>query len=261
MPRPYTEVQERQRRDLLARIDAVGLSARRDELAALLKPAIALHTRAATPADLAVGASRVGGEPDLPPGQAWPAGTEGPLHFVLQVRLEDVAVFDLEERLPATGLLSVFCDVWGREVVILHLDGVDLERRAWVPREHGPFVACGVDVTGEIQPPPPASAFVGGDEPLVDLSSEEHDLWWDDVWLEWREAWRPGPAGACGIHQLLGYAAAERFEEQERHEQVIVGFDSDDRAAMQWGDVHTVWALLRDEDLVARAWGSVRAAM
>jgi hypothetical protein len=259
---PDTAEHAAQRRALHERLDAVGLTHRRDALDAVLKPAIALHTRDATPSDVAVGATRVGGEPDLPPSVPWPTGEEGPLLFVLQVDLAQAAPLDLEQRLPPDGLLLVFTDRWAQDVRVLHVAaGEPLERRGWAPTIRGPYVARGVDLRGELQPPPPDSAFVGDETAIVELDSDEHDAWWDDVWLDWRERSRPGAAGECGIHQLLGYTAAERHEEQGADEEVVVGFDSDDRADMQWGDVHTVWVLLSQSDLAARAWDRVRAAM
>ena len=148
----------------------------------------------------------------------------------------------------------------GRDVRVLHHPAeVALERR---PSEafHA-FRACAVEGRPELHGPPPDSAFVGCEAALVVLDGDAHDAYWDHVWLAWREHLRPGPAGACGIHQLLGYAAAERHEEQAADEEVVVGFDSDDRAAMEWGDVHCVWALIARADLARRAWGALRAEM
>lgn len=195
------EEHREQRHRILDLIAAAGLSARRDELSAILRPAIGLRTRALDDVARALGATRVGGEPDLPPAASWPEGEEGPLLFVLQVDLASLAPLDLEGRLPPDGLLSVV------------------------------------------------------------LTSDEHDAYWDGVWLPWREALRPGPAGSCGIHQLLGYAAAEQLEEQSIDEEVLVGFDSDDRAGMEWGDVHCVWLLMARTALEARAWHELRVAM
>jgi len=254
--KPETREHEAQRQAILQRIDEHGLAARRDVLAAMLRPAVALKTRPVTDDDLAVGATRVGGEPDLPHDLAWPVGEEGPLLFVLQVRLRQVEPFDLEGLLPADGLLSVFADAFARDVRVMHHPpGLPLTRRATPtgsPRP--PFRACGVEVLPELHLPPPGSDF-------VELTGDELDAYWDDVWLPWRESIRPGPAGECGIHQLLGYAVAERLEAQGVDEEVLVGFDSDDRAAMQWGDVHCVWALIPRERLVARAFGELRVEM
>lgn len=60
-----------------------------------------------------VGGARAGGKPDLPDGVEWPlsSGEEGepePMPFILQVNLGEVAPYDAEGILPASGLLSFF---------------------------------------------------------------------------------------------------------------------------------------------------------
>ena len=64
----------------------------------------------------------------------------------------------------------------------------------------------------ELHLPPPPSDFFGDGDDVLD--SDERDAYWDGVWLSWREHLRPGAAGECGIHQILGHAVAERLEAQ-----------------------------------------------
>lgn len=260
--KPESATHAAQRQAILELLDAHGLSAQRDAIMSLVRPAIGLRTRAPRDDDFALGATRVGGEPDLPVDLDWPVGDEGPLLFVLQVRLAQVTAFDLEGLLPSDGVLAVFSDRFGRDVrVVYHAAEVPLARRPWAPTLRPPFGVSGVDILAELHLPPPGSAFIGREDALVVLDLDAHDAYWDSVWCAWREQLRPGPAGACGIHQLLGYAAAERHEEQALDEEVLVGFDSDDRAEMEWGDVHCVWALIPRADLLRRAWTALRAEM
>lgn len=116
-------------------VDAILADARLARVApalrALVRPAIRLRARADTDGG-AVGASRLGGRPDLPPGRPWPtarlrvpppspgfardhphlpvlpAGGEIALPFIAQFRLAEVAPHDAEGLLPPTGLLSSF---------------------------------------------------------------------------------------------------------------------------------------------------------
>jgi len=244
-----------QRAHITSLIDAAGIGPQRDKILASLRPAITLRNRGA--AEAAIGASKLGGEPDLPDVADWPTGAEGPLQFVLQVDLAETAAYDVGGMLPHEGLLSVFCDSFAREVHLrLIASSTHLRRRAWLgPRP--PFRECPLHVGGEMQLAPPGSAFVDA----LQLSAGDFSAYWNDVWLRWRNEVRPGAAGTCGIHQMLGYAFAEIHEEQELDEQVVIGFDSDDRAAMEWGDVHCVWALLNEEAFARRDWSSIRAAM
>lgn len=55
-----------------------------------------------------IGATKLGGRPDLPPEAMWPAHESRPLLFMAQVRLADVARLDGSGLLPETGLLSFF---------------------------------------------------------------------------------------------------------------------------------------------------------
>ncbi len=99
------------------------------------------------PAELAVGASKIGGCPDLPPGTAWPCyGTEEgecyPHAFFAQINLADIAAADEAHVLPPTGLLCFFAEMdagngwegsdprdWGRWSVLYSEDEAFLERR------------------------------------------------------------------------------------------------------------------------------------
>ncbi|HEX8983473.1 MAG TPA: YwqG family protein [Ktedonobacterales bacterium] len=95
---------------LAERLRANNLTRMVDAVLALAQPAIRLDlTRVDDAAELPLGASKVGGAPDLPPDAAWPATSAGQLlPFIAQLRLADVAPFDLEGDLPHTGLLSFF---------------------------------------------------------------------------------------------------------------------------------------------------------
>ncbi|GHO90126.1 hypothetical protein KSF_001740 [Reticulibacter mediterranei] len=50
------------------------------------------------------------GLPDLPPGLEWPAYEGRPFKLLAQIRLADVAPYDLAHELPPTGMLSFFLD-------------------------------------------------------------------------------------------------------------------------------------------------------
>lgn len=92
---------------------AQGLARVADALAGQAREAIAISTRRVDEDALVVGASKVGGWPDLPLDVAWPGERGHPLSFVAQFRMVDVAPYDHEAILPAQGLLSFF---WGSEL-------------------------------------------------------------------------------------------------------------------------------------------------
>jgi uncharacterized protein YwqG len=94
--------------DLAERLRAAGLGRVLDDVLALARPAVSLHLTRVDEATIPVGASKVGGTAELPPGAAWPEWRGLPLPFIAQVRLEEVAHLDPEDELPHRGLLSFF---------------------------------------------------------------------------------------------------------------------------------------------------------
>jgi uncharacterized protein YwqG len=56
--------------------------------------------------------SKLGGEPELPTGQAWPEGVKGPRAFLAQIDLGEVRAADGPDWLPAEGRLYAFYDGW-----------------------------------------------------------------------------------------------------------------------------------------------------
>ncbi|WP_298717095.1 DUF1963 domain-containing protein [Chitinophaga sp.] len=76
-----------------------------DVLAASLHCFIAVsESRAGEESDLPPGASKIKGLPHLPPGFGWPAGAL----FLAQFNLEDLAPQDIQQLLPATGMMYFF---------------------------------------------------------------------------------------------------------------------------------------------------------
>lgn len=99
-----------QKESILTSARNAGLDSIADQIARLARPSIRLASRPLGREISPSGASRMGGQPDLPPGTPWPAWKGAPMAFVLQVRLEDARPFDPTGLLPPAGLLSFFYD-------------------------------------------------------------------------------------------------------------------------------------------------------
>lgn len=112
-----------------------GLGEYADRVADAAKPCVRIRTeRVRDEGELAIGASRFGGSPDVPSGFEWPHFKKKPHGFVGQINLEDLARFSVCRDLPSQGLLLFFFDseqeAWGFD----HMD-----REGWLVR----FVAPG----------------------------------------------------------------------------------------------------------------------
>src|SRR5579859_156963 len=93
-----------------AALTANGLSAYTDMVGRLALPSLRLTSTPTPDGAIPVGASRLGGLPDLPPEEPWPAMKSAPMSFVGQIRLQDAHALDGGAALPAEGLLSFFYD-------------------------------------------------------------------------------------------------------------------------------------------------------
>jgi uncharacterized protein YwqG len=90
-----------------------------------LSPSMRLISHRVRMDDLEVGASRIGGLPDLPAGSSWPERAGVPLSLIAQIRLSEAAPHDVEHALPDEGILSFFYD---SDAIGFHFDPTDRER-------------------------------------------------------------------------------------------------------------------------------------
>jgi hypothetical protein len=107
-----------------------------------LRYSIRLHTTLANDGQLALGATKIGGQPDLPQDLPWPEWHGAPFDFLAQIRLSDIAAYDPDGELPHEGMLSFFFDYtnWGKPgreeggplatVLYIPVD-TPLERQSW----------------------------------------------------------------------------------------------------------------------------------
>ena len=83
---------------LMQHLAAHGLQNYAQAAAPFARQAITLT---AVPAEaMAVGASRLGGEPDLPDDMAWPYAGDKPMALIAQINFAEAKPFDADNRLP-----------------------------------------------------------------------------------------------------------------------------------------------------------------
>jgi uncharacterized protein YwqG len=276
---------------LRAGLESAGLAHHADALLALARPSIRLGSSpVASEDEIAIGASKLGGRPDVPAGFVWPRHHGVPLAFVAQIDLATVTAFDPERLLPEAGLLSFFIhpnEYGGAEDPDERTDWrlMHLESDAPLVRQERPdddlpdddwwegktrYAATPL-LPGPVYSLPPLDSAEGKDIQLDD-SSQDAELW---LYLELR--WEDPPA-----HKLLGYPRQSQGDIQlwcqvESHGldwrtdgapnpevaevgleagrwRLLLQVDSDRHAGMSWCGDDTLYYMIREEDLRARRW-------
>lgn len=168
--------------DLLALCREVGLEARADDVRRLARRSFRL-TRGERSAD-DVGASRLGGAPDLPPALEWPVRDGEALAFLGQLRLQDVAALDSSTTLSPSGLLLFFFDASRQPSGLAPDDAGSCrvilveDESAAAPAEpgQGAFSDYPLHLSSELSVPPGWSSYVE----MLELTEEEA-LAWDEL--------------------------------------------------------------------------------
>jgi len=200
---------------------------------AALAPAVRFGVRPMADADIPLGASKIGGAPDLPPGAGPP---DAGLRFFAQIDMAGVAAVSFESvalglGLPDAGLLSFFASADD--------DGLswDAERAAVLVTPPGTPLVRVADVVDPV--PSGRLAPIGvWTWPEVELSEREFDaVDAADIWHEEQIAAAAGGWATEGRHQLGGHARIIH----RAIEDLVFQLDSDDALDHMWADAGTLY--------------------
>lgn len=240
-----------------------------DAIIERLLPAIALSAEPTDDAEIAVGASKFGGAPDVPDGFEWPIWDERPLSFVAQINLDELAPFDIEDKLPSSGVLSFFYfmmneDEWPCGEIeekdgwrVFHfaeaLTRVSLPKKARVEDR----LATATLAPRAVWSAPKHPYYVNG---------EQWNGWPDeeaDAWFKMNETFETGAQ-----HLMLGHphniqddARAEAANTREDGSfddfddwHLLLQMATDDEIGWMWGDMGAMFYLMHRDDLAKREW-------
>jgi uncharacterized protein YwqG len=227
-----------------------------------------------------VGASKIGGRPDLPPGTPWPARNEVRLAFLGQINLGELGGFPAARLLPESGLLSFFYhpeqQAWGDLPTdegswrVLYLEDIKSLVRSELPDDldsTAVFPTCTCAFHNSLQIP-----GIPADETKSAAAFSEK------TWVElgeWYSQPREYPASG---HRILGLPNTIQNDDMEFECQLVTHgialgseevhspqasaladgardwvllfqLDSDKRAGMMWGDAGMLYFWIREEDL------------
>lgn len=232
-------------------IVAAKLEHRSADLESLVRPAIRLKPKKVRSVKGVV--TRFGGDPDVPARFAWPKG----LAFVAQYRLDELAAFDLENKLPHRGLLSVFVnlgpgDRYGEQARVFHHP--DLEQLAPMRSPSrdagGPTKIAIATPSLRLTLPPPDSSAADA----LRLNEDERSRYHDDVWLA-----TSGEEGDA--HHLLGWPGQVNQHVLTKGWELLAQIPSDDRLGLEMGDVETLRIHIREAKRNVARFDAVRSAI
>ncbi len=269
------------RDDVVKLIDESPLSRVAAELKALIRTAVAIEPKAVAEDRIEVGASKIGGLPDLPAGTDWPEWGGVPLAFIAQFRLADVVEYDVEDALPESGMLHFFYDgrleTWGLDpedrgswrVLYVKTDATPLARCPMpdgLPEESR-FRACEVDFSTTANLPP----YDAADIQALELTEKEQDSYMtllDGVMgaelegsklLGHPDSIQADMQEGCQLASTGGSADPDTFEPAQGATdwRLLLQIDSEDQAEMMWGDAGMIYYWVRKQDLQARKFDAV----
>lgn len=263
------------------RLGAVGLGHAADDLAALVRPSCRLVLDPSID-NATVGASRLGGIPDLATGTEWPTGPDGPLSFIAQINLAEVTDVMPSSGLPATGLLAFFYDAvsqsaWGFAPgddaswsVIYSHDVVACVPTSWPDdlSDDGRFRSVALGMAHEIAFPAAESFDVerlgiefpwstygrvlGEADDLVSRLLGNPDPVQGDMQVECQLA---SNGVYCGDGNYLKSPEAQALIPGAGSWRLLLQIDShEDETGMMWGDVGRLYFWIKGGDLASQKW-------
>lgn len=273
--------------EFVRRLEQIGLQSHAAGLVALARPSIGISSERVDESELAIGASRLGGSPDVPVDFAWPVYDNLPQSFIAQINLADTAPLDLDGVLPSEGLLSFFYDsdqrVWGFDPaedgawkVTYSPPGADLVRRetpSGMPAE-GIFNSMRLRFEAEL-------TFA----PWESFDVRQLGLGWH-AQLEYAEAMGQNLRWSC--HRVLGHPDPVQGDMQLECQLVhhglysgdgnedlrvselqsgaadwrlLLQIDTDGPAGMMWGDDGMIYYWITTDALRQRRWKEARVIL
>jgi len=259
---------------------SAGLSRLTKDLDQVSKASIRLYTTAVDEFLLSVGASKLGGVPDLPPGTNWPIWKGLPQSFIAQIRIDDVRPYDTDGLLPQSGMLWFFydaqqqtfgadpADLGGWRVIFIAGNPRGLQRTPTPARlpASSQFKACAITF---------ASEMTLSQQPKLEIPN----LDWTDAEQKQYETLLstfPNAADRAMVHhRLLGHP--DTIQDDMRLEcqfashgvtdirdpraaelskgamdwQLLLQIDSDEQAGMEWGNTGMLYYWVQSAELQA----------
>ncbi|MCD8213652.1 MAG: DUF1963 domain-containing protein [Campylobacter sp.] len=249
-----------------------------NEFKSYAKNAIRIGLSVKSDDEIKIGASKIGGSPDLPSDMPWFKNklTGNDLSFIAQINFAEVKPFDAQNKLPNSGILYLFYDCydmpWGFDpkdvsgTKIFYFEGEigDLKRRAVENAELlTPFSPTVLNFTSHIE----LSGMWSSLAESFNASDEEADAFWEmldeqdgqmNKILGHSDNIQGGMELECelvsnGIYcgDSLGYKHPLKAELEKNISDwtLLLQIDSNEENEMMWGDCGRLYVWIKDDDL------------
>ena len=259
-----------------------GLERVADKLVGLAQKCVRLETDPSSEKDIPLGASKIGGLPDLPEQLGWPCWNNVPLSFLCQINLKDLSEYSCCSYLPTAGWFFFFYDpeqrTWGFDPndkdswrVIFHAGELSgLSRRDEPLGDFEPYQPCKVLFHESISFPEWNGLEVGNlllDDELdkyidfIEGFSESHLCCSENQILGHPNPMQGDMRLGCqlvsnGIYcgDEKGYLDKRRksLEPGAKDWQLLLQLDSDENAEMMLGDCGRLYFWIKEQDVFDR---------
>jgi uncharacterized protein YwqG len=257
-----------------------GLPQLAEHVDRLVRDSIRLLTKPVEEADMPVGASKLGGLPDLPPHITWPQWQGIPQSFIAQIRLEEVQAGNTRKLLPPRGQLWFFYasqqDIYGDDPankgawqVFFAESGLEHLQRQTAPArlpQNAHFKPCSLSYVSELTLAVQPELEIPGLQWDNDLQKK-----YDAVFADFYKDDDP----SLPRHRMLGFAdvlqddmreqsqlysqgitdwdapEARKQAQKARDWQLLLQVDSDETIGMQWASAGRLYYWVKDADLQA----------
>ena len=241
-----------------------GLGKYENELEKYIKPSIRLQTVPSTDENITIGASKLGGNPDLPYFLMWPMWNEYHMSFIGQLNLNTLNKEVLEYySLPHNGMLSFFCtahpDVlydedafygYNEAAKIFYFDESEKLTRVAFPLEKQQdiwFNPCIVEGSVEWTVPGPESYEISKGLGIGWTNNrDDFDTYRDKFMKKFRENFLKDRQPQ---HRFLGNHDPVQSGFIDGSYNMFLQIDSDDHTGMMWGDVGIIYFCIQYEQL------------
>lgn len=217
------------------------------KLKTLAKPSLSLNLSVQNDDTIPLGASKLGGKPDISPTVPWPSNSAGPLKFLAQINLIEVTALQ-KGTFPPSGLLSFFYDPknyldGGRDVLkVIFTKGKasKLERRTPPAEAVVNRLSCAVALEKSVSFPSPQSDAY---QKQISITAEEQEAYKSLL----REM---GQTETDEDHRILGYPNIINAGDLGGPDlSMLLQLSSSNMAQLPWASGGRVYILIENEDL------------